>query len=119
MLNQALDLCFQQVLINPAAVHIEGFSDGASYAIQIGRANGDLFSHVIGFSPGRLLHTTGIQRPKFYVSAGLQDEIIATSTSRSIAEQLSTTYEVVYKEFTGGHTVPPDVAAEAVSWLSQ
>src|SRR5439155_6847509 len=44
VLNQALDLCFQQVLINPAAVHIEGFSDGASYAIQIGRANGDLFS---------------------------------------------------------------------------
>jgi len=29
-----------------------GFSDGASYALSVGITNGDLFTHVIAFSPG-------------------------------------------------------------------
>ena len=29
-----------------------GFSDGASYALSLGAANGDLFTHIAAFSPG-------------------------------------------------------------------
>ena len=32
-------------------VAVAGFSDGASYALSLGLTNGDLFDHVIGFSP--------------------------------------------------------------------
>jgi predicted esterase len=35
-----------------ATLAVSGFSDGASYALSIGPANGDLFTHVMAFSPG-------------------------------------------------------------------
>jgi len=37
---------------DPARVTLGGFSDGATYALSIGLANGDLFPQVIGCSPG-------------------------------------------------------------------
>ena len=36
---------------------------------------------------------------------------------RSIHPQLlDSGYEVLYREFSGGHTVPPEIVEEAVSW---
>lgn len=43
---------FARYAIDPARVGIGGFSDGASYALSLGLTNGDLFDHVIAFSPG-------------------------------------------------------------------
>ena len=51
-LDRALELTFSRCAIDPARIAAEGFSDGASYALSIGITNGDLFSHVIAFSPG-------------------------------------------------------------------
>ena len=39
-------------LIDPSRIAMAGFSDGASYSLSVGLANGDLFSAVFGFSPG-------------------------------------------------------------------
>lgn len=118
LMDQALELAFGMVNVDPARVGIEGFSDGASYAIQIGRANGDLFKRVVSFSAGLLLFTTGIQRPRFFVSHGAQDDVISVQTGRNIASQLSQAYLVFYFEFAGGHTVPASIAAEAVTFLT-
>jgi predicted esterase len=40
-----------------------GFSDGASYALSLGLANGDLFTHVLGFSPGFMRVPRHVGRP--------------------------------------------------------
>ena len=119
LLNRALEVAFSMCNVDPARIGIEGFSDGASYALQIGRANGDLFKRVVSFSAGLLLFTTGIQRPRFFVAHGAQDEIINVLTGRAIASQLAQAYEVSYHEFTGGHTVPASIAADAVAFLTQ
>lgn len=51
-------LLLLQVLSNYAVdttrLGVGGFSDGASYALSLGLTNGDLFTHVIAFSPGAL-----------------------------------------------------------------
>jgi phospholipase/carboxylesterase len=51
-----LDAALSQVLddypVDPAHLAVSGFSDGASYALSLGITNGDLFSHVIAWSPG-------------------------------------------------------------------
>lgn len=119
LMNQALEIAFGMVNVDPVRVGIEGFSDGASYAIQIGRANGDLLTRVVAFSPGLLMFTTGIQRPRFFVSHGAQDDVVSVQTGRNIAAQLSQAYLVFYHEFAGGHTVPVDIAAQAVAFLTQ
>jgi predicted esterase len=51
-LDQALQHVFETYSIDPGRVGLGGFSDGASYALSLGVANGDLFSHIIAFSPG-------------------------------------------------------------------
>ena len=38
--------------VDPSRVAVGGFSDGASYALSLGLTNGDLFTHVLAFSPG-------------------------------------------------------------------
>jgi poly(3-hydroxybutyrate) depolymerase len=42
-LNRALEYVFARLAVDPARVALGGFSDGASYAISLGLANGDLF----------------------------------------------------------------------------
>ena len=42
-LNRALEHVFGRLAVDPARVALGGFSDGASYAISLGLANGDLF----------------------------------------------------------------------------
>ena len=51
-LDRVLTHVFARVAVDPARVTVGGFSDGATYALSIGLANGDLFPQVIGCSPG-------------------------------------------------------------------
>ncbi len=50
--DQALAWTFQRYAVEPEYVAVAGFSDGASYALSLGLANGDLFGRVRAFSPG-------------------------------------------------------------------
>lgn len=119
-LDRALERTFSRCAVDPAQIAAAGFSDGASYALSLGVTNGDLFTHVIAFSPGFLAPKDQRGRPKVFVSHGTRDEILSiASTSRRIVPQLKDAgYDVVYREFDGPHTVPESIAREAVSWLT-
>ena len=54
-IDRALTRTFRRYAIDPTRVAIEGFSDGASESLSLGLTNGDLFTHVIAFSPGVLM----------------------------------------------------------------
>ena len=98
---------------------IGGFSDGASYALSIGIANGDVFDSVIAFSPG--FEASGVTngRPRFFVSHGTGDQVLPIDRcSRRIVPALEEAgYDVTYREFDGGHSVPDAIQTEAVAWL--
>ena len=51
-MDQALHHVFERYSIDPGRIGLAGFSDGASYALSLGVANGDLFTHIMAFSPG-------------------------------------------------------------------
>jgi phospholipase/carboxylesterase len=53
-LDRALVRAFAGQRTDPEKIAIAGFSDGASYALSLGLANGDLFKSVLAFSPGFL-----------------------------------------------------------------
>lgn len=119
-LDRALELTFSRCAIDPKRIAAEGFSDGASYALSIGVTNGDLFSHVIAFSPGFMVPKDQRGKPEIYVSHGKRDEVLPiNSCSRKIVPRLqSAGYEVLYREFDGPHTVPEDIAREALAWFT-
>src|SRR5262245_7245525 len=50
-IDQALTRTFAARRVDPKRIAVCGFSDGASYALGLGLANGDLFSSVMAFSP--------------------------------------------------------------------
>ena len=109
-----LEEIFSRYRVDPARLAVGGFSDGASYALSLGVDNGDLFSHVLAFSPGFMAPSGQVGAPRFFVSHGTRDGVLPIDLcSRRIVPQLQRAgYEVTYKEFEGGHTVPPELARD-------
>ena len=64
LIDQALTHVFERYAIDPEHVALGGFSDGASYALTLGLANGDLFTHVLAFSPGFIGPMTARGEPR-------------------------------------------------------
>ncbi len=117
--DRALGMVFQRQNVDPARVAIGGFSDGASYALTLGLANGDLFSRVLAFSPGFVADVVRRGSPRFFMSHGTRDTILPIETcGRRIARDFrGLGYDVRLVEFDGGHAVPPQVAEAAMDWL--
>lgn len=115
-IDRALAQTFAHYAVDPAHLAIEGFSDGASYALSLGLANGALFSHVLAFSPGFMAPAARQGQPRIFVSHGTGDDVLPIdSCSRRIVPQLRQAgYDVTYREFDGPHTVPAGIAAAAL-----
>jgi len=120
-IDRALTHAFERCAIDPARVVIEGFSDGASYALSLGITNGDLFSRVIAFSPCILAPAAEVGRPRIFISHGTADRILPIdSCGRRLADRLATAgYIVDFHEFVGPHRVPPDIAKAALEWMEK
>lgn len=114
--DRALAQTFAHYAVDPAHLAIEGFSDGASYALSLGLTNGDLFSHVLAFSPGFMAPAARQGQPRIFVSHGTRDDVLPIEMcSRRIVPQLRRAgYDVTYREFDGPHTVPAAIADAAL-----
>jgi len=120
LIDRALDTVFSQRRVDPRKIAVCGFSDGASYAIGLGISNGDLFGAAIAFSPGFV--PSGVERvgkPRILISHGRKDQILPfENTSGPMIPVLKKAgYDVTFREFDGPHTVPPEVAREAMQWF--
>lgn len=100
---------------------VAGFSDGASYALTLGVANGDVFDSVIAFSPGFAAAQVRHGSPELFVSHGTDDRVLPIDRcSRRLVPALEGQgYDVRYEEFDGGHEVPTDIRRQAVEWLGR
>jgi phospholipase/carboxylesterase len=101
-----------------SSLAVGGFSDGASYALSIGLANGDLARTVLAFSPGFAAPPDRTGRPRVWISHGTEDTVLPIDRcARPVSRALvNAGYDVRYQEFTGPHTVPPDTVDSAVRW---
>ena len=126
-INRALEEAFTRCAIDRSRLAIGGFSDGASYALSLGLANGDVFSHIIAFSPGFIVRAQargrsgprGVEIPLVYIAHGSTDNVLPiASTSRIFVSLLRKNgYNVEFREFSGGHHLLRQVADQAMSWL--
>jgi predicted esterase len=119
-ITKTITYALDRLGIDPARFGVAGFSDGASYALALGLTNGDLFTHILAFSPGFIPPAGERGRPDIFIAHGTQDTILPiASTSRRIASQLQGRgYPVVYEEFDGPHTVQPELARKAFDWFT-
>ena len=117
-IDRALRDVFTRYPIDPSHVAVAGFSDGASYALTLGIINGDLFTHIVAFSPGFIATTYGYGKPPIFIAHGTADEILDIDRTRTVFVPglRHDGYRVRFREFDGPHTIPPEVAREAMQW---
>jgi phospholipase/carboxylesterase len=125
-LDEALSDVFALYTIDPKKLALAGFSDGASYALSLGLTNPSLFSHLIAFSPGFAAPAKDFQTaveskvaPPIFVSHGTHDQVLPIDQcSRRIVPRLQQAgFNIIYREFTGGHIIPESVGKDAFSWV--
>lgn len=119
-LDRALEAAFALCVVDAGRMAVGGFSDGASYALSLGVANGDLFTHVLAFSPGFMAPPAQRGAPRVYVSHGTGDTVLPIERcSRRLVPRLQNAgYALLYREFEGAHTVPAAIAREAFAWFA-
>ena len=117
-IDRALAAVFSRCAVDPGHLAIEGFSDGASYALSLGLGNGDLFTEIIANSPGFMRPAAQVGRPRIYIGHGTEDQILPIDLcSRSLAPSLERAgYDVTYEEFIGGHRLPAEIVGRAIDW---
>jgi phospholipase/carboxylesterase len=76
---------------------------------------------VIAFSPGFMAPAGQTGSPRIFISHGTRDGVLPIDRcSRRIVPQLERAgYDVLYREFDGGHMISPDIALEAVGWFTR
>ncbi len=119
-IDEALKQAFQHFAVDPHRLAIAGFSDGASYSLSLGVVNGDLFSHIIAFSPGFMIPGPRHGHPPVFISHGRNDPILPFDTcGQRLARELSHDgYQVEFVPFDDGHAVPPEIADRATHWFA-
>jgi phospholipase/carboxylesterase len=118
--DRALTYTFESCRIDPARIALAGFSDGAACALSLGLTNGDLFTHLVAYSPGRVvLRSAPVGTPLIFISHGAQDSVIAASISedQTVPYLRAAGYNVVYQAFQGGHEVPAAIAEASLDWF--
>jgi len=119
-IDAGLRWIFERHDVDPAHIAVAGFSDGASYALTVGVAHGDLFGHVIALSPGFVADVPPTGRPRIFIAHGTHDRLLPIERcSRRIVPNLERAgFDIVYREFVGGHEVRPQIVREAVAWTA-
>jgi phospholipase/carboxylesterase len=120
-IDQQLTRVFEHCVVDPARIAFAGFSDGASYAISLGLINGDLCSHIIGYSPGFIIPGVRHGQPRVFIAHGTHDHILPIDQcGRKIASDLKAHgYSVDFAEFDGDHEIRPEMVQRSVTWLMQ
>lgn len=86
----------------------------------MGVANGDVFTHLVGYSPG--FHAPGMPitgRPRIFLSHGNRDSILPHSftSGRLVPGLRDAGYEVTFVPFVGDHGVPGEISEAALDWF--
>lgn len=118
-LDASLSALFAQFTIDPKRVAIGGFSDGASYALSLGPRNQELFTHIMGFSPGGFVPFEDKARAKVFVSHGRQDQILnfKNAAESVVPDMKAQGFDVRFEAFDGKHVFREEEIAKAMDWF--
>ncbi|MFI5250149.1 MAG: alpha/beta hydrolase [Gemmatimonadales bacterium] len=118
-IDKQLARVFAHCVVDPGRIAFAGFSDGASYAISLGLINGDLCSHIIGYSPGFIIPGVWHGHPRVFIAHGTHDHILPIDQcGRRIASDLTKRgYSVQFAEFDGDHEIRPEMVERSVAWV--
>jgi phospholipase/carboxylesterase len=106
-------------LLDPERLAFAGHSDGGSYTLSLGLANGDIARRLIVSSAGFLSVHLQTGAPSIFLSHGTRDEQIPIERSARVhvPKLREAGYDVAYVEYDGPHAWQPPVVARAVDFF--
>ena len=115
----ALAAVADRFLLDPEHLCFAGHSDGGSYTLSLGLANGDVARHLIVSSAGFLSVHLQVGTPRIFLSHGVRDEQIPIDRSARVhvPKLRDAGYDVTYVEYDGPHAHQPPVVAQAVAFF--
>jgi poly(3-hydroxybutyrate) depolymerase len=118
-LGRALERALARCPVDRRRVAVGGFSDGATLALTLGLANGDLFRAIVALSPGGVLSERWTGRPRVFVAHGRRDDVLPLeqTSGRIVPPLRDAGYRVTFRRFGDGHRVPLAISRAAVRWL--
>jgi len=119
LIDAALDVVFGHCNVDPSRIALGGFSDGATYALALGLANGTLFSALLVFSPGFLAPLKPRGQPRIFIAHGTEDPVLSAANTRaSIVPRLRADgYDVVFEAFRGVHGIYLAEVTNGLKWF--
>ncbi len=117
-LGTAIEYVLQRATIDPERLWLAGHSDGASYAITIGTANGDRFRKLMLFAAGIYWSPQKNGRPDVRVVHGQFDPVFPfAEVQREVVRPLERAgYAVTFAPHSGGHEIGSEAAEAAILW---
>lgn len=121
--RERLDLALTEVAsrftLDPQHLAFVGHSDGGSYALSLGLANGDVVTHLVISSAGFMAVHVQMGAPRIFISHGVRDEQIPIARSGRVhsAQLQEAGYDVTYIEYDGPHAYQPAVVALAMRFF--
>lgn len=105
-------------LLDPGHLAFAGHSDGGSYALSLGLANGHVVTHLLVSSAGFLSVHLQSGAPRIFLSHGTRDEQIPIDRSARVhvAKLREAGYDVTAVEYDGPHAYDPAVVAQGVAF---
>jgi phospholipase/carboxylesterase len=117
--NRALAQAFRRCRIDRRRIGVGGFSDGATYALSLGLANGRLFRAVMALSPGGIVGDKREGKPRIFIGQGTKDDVLPFRRTRDelVPGLRRDGYDVTFRTFVGGHKVVESESRAAVLWF--
>lgn len=101
-------------------VALGGQSDGAGYALTMGLAYGEVWTHLVILAGGGLIEPLRRKgKPRIFIAQGVKDMTMLPDKSgrKNAALLKKDDYDVTYREHDGGHRTPPEISREAFLWF--
>lgn len=117
--SEAVEYVLRRSRVESGRLWIGGHSDGATYALSLGLANGDHFSKIAAFAAGFLTAPQRNGKPEILLMHGTNDPVLpyANVTGKIIPQLEAWGYSPKLLTHAGGHLIPAPMADSAFVWL--
>ena len=122
----SIKMCIDSLDLDPAKVHLAGFSQGAAFTLFCGLTNPKLFNGLgalCGFLEYKKIQSEInhdiIKQLNIFVANGLVDEIIPIKLGKLTYKGLRNLgVKPLYKEYDMGHTISNDCLKDFIKWIN-
>ena len=123
----SIDICAEQLHLDPKRINLLGFSQGASLSIYSSLSNPNKYNSVIalsGFFPveehRESFDTKSFKNLDVFIGHGKLDPVVPLNLGRDTRRGLEDIgVKVSYNEYQSQHTISNDCLSDVLSWLKK